>query len=997
MTDLLRRSRTCSSMGIICVVCLLTLCPGTSTAQSLPAPWASTDVGSPAIHGSSSYPDGAFRVNAAGSDISSTADQFHFVYRRLIGDGAIVARLDDLQFTDGWAKAGVMIRASLTANSPHVLAAITPDHGVAFERRRIAGGASVHTDGGAGHAPVWLRIERRGKTLTAYRSTDAATWREIGAEIIAMTGTVYAGLAVTSRSTSVATTATFRAVAFQQLNALPDSPTAPAGWSSADIGHPTQAGSERQNGDVFTVNGGGAGVGGTSDRFHYLYKQVSGDADIVARVKAVEHIHAGSRGGLMVRDSLAADAAHGSMMLRAGTGTVFQRRSTRGGPTRATSVGGLEPYWLALRVRDRVVTAFQSADGHTWETAGSVTLALPSPFYIGLAVTSDGDTASAAAMFDNVFVSADSQNQPPIVSLTVPANGATLTSPANTVVTANASDADGSIARVDFFANGTLIGSATASPYSVSWSTATAGSYALSAVAQDDAGAATTSAVVLVTVATDQPDAVSPASPAAGTSVMSSTDAMVAAAAALPAEWTSIDIGGPTAAGSADYSNGTFTIAGAGGVWRSPDRFRYTYQAFTGDVTITSRVVSQTNTQEWAKAGVMIRETLSADARHTSLVATPGHGTVFFFRATTGQPPPQEPVTAGTGMPAWVRLERRGSVVTAFYSSNGTAWTAAGSTTLATATMYVGLAVSSEISATRSTAVFDNVSVTAPTSNQPPAVSLTAPANGATFTAPATITVSADASDSDGSIAKVDFFAGTTLIGTDTTSPYSISWSNVLAGTYSLTAVATDNAGAPTTSAARSVTVTPGANQAPTVSLTAPANGATFTAPATITVSANASDSDGTIAKVDFFAGTTLIGTDTTSPYSINWSNVGAGTYSLTAVATDNGAATRTSAAVSVTVNNPTSPVTRAQFTASADHATLVVRYVLEVFAAGANPNTATPLSSQDLGKPPVVNGGCDVNISQTVNALAPGSYQATVSAVGTGGSSRSAPASFTK
>jgi len=88
--------------------------------------------------------------------------------------------------------------------------------------------------------------------------------------------------------------------------------------------------------------------------------------------------------------------------------------------------------------------------------------------------------------------------------------------------------------------------------------------------------------------------------------------------------------------------------------------------------------------------------------------------------------------------------------------------------------------------------------------------------------------------------------------------------------------VATDNAGATTTSAARTITVNPAANQAPTVSLSAPANGATFTAPATITVSATASDPDGTVTKVDFFAGTTLIGTDTTSPYSITWSNVAA-------------------------------------------------------------------------------------------------------------------------
>ncbi|HYC87245.1 MAG TPA: cellulase family glycosylhydrolase [Chryseosolibacter sp.] len=89
----------------------------------------------------------------------------------------------------------------------------------------------------------------------------------------------------------------------------------------------------------------------------------------------------------------------------------------------------------------------------------------------------------------------------------------------------------------------------------------------------------------------------------------------------------------------------------------------------------------------------------------------------------------------------------------------------------------------------------------------PPSVSLTAPANGATFTAPATITVSASASDSDGTISSVSFYHGSTLIATDNTSPYSVSWSNVAAGSYSLTARATDNSGLTTTSAARSITV----------------------------------------------------------------------------------------------------------------------------------------------------------------------------------------------
>jgi Bacterial Ig domain len=186
--------------------------------------------------------------------------------------------------------------------------------------------------------------------------------------------------------------------------------------------------------------------------------------------------------------------------------------------------------------------------------------------------------------------------------------------------------------------------------------------------------------------------------------------------------------------------------------------------------------------------------------------------------------------------------------------------------------------------------------------NVAPTVSITAPANNASFTAPAAITINATATDTDGTIAKVDFYNGTTLLGTDTTSPYSYSWANVAAGTYSITAKATDDKGAITTSSAISVTV--GANQVPTVSITSPANNASFAAPANITINANAADADGTISKVEFYNGTTLLGTDTTSPYFYAWSNVAAGTYSVTAKATDNKGAVTTSIAVSVSVSN---------------------------------------------------------------------------------------------
>jgi len=192
--------------------------------------------------------------------------------------------------------------------------------------------------------------------------------------------------------------------------------------------------------------------------------------------------------------------------------------------------------------------------------------------------------------------------------------------------------------------------------------------------------------------------------------------------------------------------------------------------------------------------------------------------------------------------------------------------------------------------------------------NTSPTVSLTSPANNATYTTPASVTINATAADADGSVTQVAFYNGSTLLGTDTSSPYSFSWTNVVAGTYSLTARATDNQGAVTTSSAVSITVNgQTSNTPPTVSLTAPSNNATYTAPASVTINAAAADADGSVAQVAFYNGSTLLGTDTSSPYSFSWTNVAAGAYSLTARATDNLGAVTTSAAVTITVNNQTS------------------------------------------------------------------------------------------
>lgn len=190
--------------------------------------------------------------------------------------------------------------------------------------------------------------------------------------------------------------------------------------------------------------------------------------------------------------------------------------------------------------------------------------------------------------------------------------------------------------------------------------------------------------------------------------------------------------------------------------------------------------------------------------------------------------------------------------------------------------------------------------------NTPPTVSITSPANNATYAAGASITLTASASDADGQISKVEFYNGTTLLGSSTTSPYSYTWTGVTAGTYTITVKATDNGGASTTSAA--ITVVVNANKVPTVSVTAPANNATFVGGANITLTANAADADGTVSKVEFYNGTTLLGSSTTSPYNYIWSGVTAGTYTITAKATDDKGGIGTSTAIKITVTIPQSP-----------------------------------------------------------------------------------------
>jgi len=220
--------------------------------------------------------------------------------------------------------------------------------------------------------------------------------------------------------------------------------------------------------------------------------------------------------------------------------------------------------------------------------------------------------------------------------------------------------------------------------------------------------------------------------------------------------------------------------------------------------------------------------------------------------------------------------------------------------------------------------------------NLPPSVSLIEPKDGEVFYTPTNVVMLAKAADPDGSVTHVEFFAGTNDLGpgmmvvldppgvNGVTGPvWFFNWQNPTPGNYPLTAVATDNGGATTTSASVNITVLQSSptNIPPVVRIIGPANGAVFFAPVNIPISAVASDPDGVVNSVEFFAGTNdlgpgtvdtcvtpaggCVGCPTPTPiciYSIVWSNAPVGVWALTAMATDNGGATSTSAPVKIAV-----------------------------------------------------------------------------------------------
>jgi hypothetical protein len=177
--------------------------------SGLPSPWQTLDIGAVGLPGSAVYSAGQFTLKGAGADIWGTADAFRYLYQPFSGDGQIVARVSQVDNTHPYAKAGIMLRDTLTAGSAHVILDVKPDGGIEFLQRSAAGGVTTSLGGAAVSFPIWLRLVRTGSSVSAAVSSNGSQWNTIGNTTAGGTGSGFIGLPVTSHTTATLAAATF--------------------------------------------------------------------------------------------------------------------------------------------------------------------------------------------------------------------------------------------------------------------------------------------------------------------------------------------------------------------------------------------------------------------------------------------------------------------------------------------------------------------------------------------------------------------------------------------------------------------------------------------------------------------------------------------------------------------------------------------------------------------------------------------------------------------
>lgn len=523
-----------------------------------------------------------------------------------------------------------------------------------------------------------------------------------------------------------------------------------------------------------------------------------------------------------------------------------------------------------------------------FEGSTSLGRATAAPYSVTYTFTGIGTHSVVARATDSFGFTGDSapmvfaiRSQPPTVSIMSPVSGSTFGTPANITFTATASDPDGSVSYVQYKAvkgsNETYIGSYATPPYTVTWQNPPVGTYDVIATAIDNNNTPGQSAPIQITVSDNPPPTVVLTAPTESTPLRA------------PATIS-------FAANASDVSPGTVTMVEFlldGQVVATDTTAPYTGTK-TGVAAGPHDVAARATDNQGATNTHTIRITVAANALPTVNITDPLEGAIV-------SAPADVTVTAtandSDGTIAKVEFFDGPTLI-------GTATTTPYSVVLHNPTVGQHSLTAKATDNEGGT----NVSNTRTFTVNGVSSSITSPANGSNYVAPAAYDVKATISTSSGVVTSVEWYDGPTKVSTQTVPPPGVPTVNstlnltaVAAGTHVYTAKGFDSGGRNATSTAVTVNVAP-APTPPTVSLTSPPNNAFYIAPAIIKLSANVTQGANTVERVEFYAGTTLVGTATSTPYSVTWTNVPSGPYAMTAKAIDTSGISGTTNQVSVTV-----------------------------------------------------------------------------------------------
>lgn len=745
------------------------------SVNDLPAGWSSADVGSTGNLGAAGYDvaTGTFTVAGSGADVWSTADAFRFVWQTLTGDGSIVARVIQNQNTNAWSKVGVGIRETLAAGSRHVAMVTSATNGPQLVSRTSTGGSSSAVNGtAAAFTPTWVRLVRTGNVIAASRSVDGAVWTAVGSVTVAMSSTVYIGLLVCSHDTTKLNEAKFTDVSLEGTRNVPEpvnSLAAPLGVSVA-----------RGTGTALAVSW--QAVPAASG---YVIERSDDGVDFTtagtAASAATTWTDAGLAGSRRFFYRVRATDAEG----RSAPSAIFSAVNRPSAVTSA-AVTSLSLSEVVLNWRDTSGDSGyrieRSNDGTSFSQIATVGTNVPSYAVTGLSLASQYwfRITPMSPFGDSVAtVISGSTRLPAVGGLAFTAKTPTALAFKWSAMTA----ATGY--RIERSTNG------------ATYSTLT--KVAGDVLAYSDASVAPLGEYYYRVIATT--------ATAEGTNPTLPIFA-AAPAAALPAPWTSADIGNVTGSGATGSAGGVFTVVSSGSdIWSTSDAFRYTSQTLVGDGSIVARVATIENTAGWAKVGVMIRESTAANSRHAMVVVSPSNSVAMQYRSATGGSSTSIAGPTGKAAPYWVRLVRTGNVFTGSVSADGATWSQVGSVTISMGSAaLVGLSANSNITTRLNTSKFDNVTV----SNAAPTVATAVAASPASVTG-RTTTVSVLGADDHGEPNLSYAWSATgpaavAFSASGTNAAKSIVATFAKAGSYTLTATITDSGGL-AVSSSRSVSV----------------------------------------------------------------------------------------------------------------------------------------------------------------------------------------------